>query len=357
MKIIYIMTLLILIVGCSRYTPIQVAPIEIPDHFKESINVNNSNLKSDGWKNFNDEHLNSLIEIALQNNLNYQMTLNEIEIAKAKEKSIFAELLAFDSKSDPAIQVEILEAKSRMVKLTLVSAVADVYFKIATVNANIANVSKQHDIASSLLKITKTQYDIGYIDSAALRNVKIKETSVKNDIKSLKKQQKIYMNSLADLLGQYPEDTNIQIAPLPYETEFQNFLPKSSPEQVLSDRPDIQVAFLQVAANKTPYDQAMINYKATVLNAFQEVDNALLAFKEDQEALLSEKNILKDVTNDYKSAEIQYNTGQIDYATLLSFELRLLQSEYKLIMKNSLVYADIIQIYKVLGTTNPHLKP
>jgi multidrug efflux system outer membrane protein len=352
MKFISIISLTILLVGCSIHTPMQVEHLEVPMEFKESIKIHNSGLKNSWWKNFNDEKLNELVELALQNNLNYKMALENVELAEDyEEKSLFNPLSAlFHGGEGLEAKEDTLEAKSKIVKLALISEVTDLYFKIASVNANIDNVSKQQKIVSLLLKIAETQHGVGYIDSTNLRDIRIKENSIKNELKNLKKQQKIHINALANLLGQYPEDFHTQINPANTDIAFQKLIPDAEPKQVLSDRPDIQVAYLQVKySDQTRYEQAMLNYKNTVHNAFQEIDDAFLAFKEDHESLLVVKAIVKDSANDYKSAQIQYESGQIDYATCLSFELGLLQKEYELSQQNLLLYEDIIQFYKTLG--------
>ena len=337
MKILYIISVSILIAACSVHAPVGLDPIETPTYFKESIKSNSSNLKTDWWKNFNDKNLNTLVEFALKNNSNYKMSLKET------------------AASQPGIQERIMQEKNKAAKLALISEVVTVYFQIATINKNIANLSRQKTIVNSLLKIANTQYAIGYIEITTLRDASIKENSIKNDIRNLKKQQKIYLNHLAELQDQYPEDFKAKIDSAANKTEWQNLLPPTIPAQMLADRPDIQIAQLEVAAfsnnqtewfsgflssfssNESPedqYEQAVLNYKNTVHNAFQEVDDALLAFKEDQASLYSARTITNNASEDYKTANIQYKAGQIDYATYLSFELHLLQTEYELALQN-----------------------
>lgn len=351
MKILYIITLFIFISGCGSHEMEKIPLEKTPTSFKESIKVNNSLLEKKWWKNFNDKNLNVLVDKALKNNVNYKMNFNNQEI------------------NSHSIQDRIIEEKKKAEKLELVSKVSSLYFQIGTINANISNISRQLDISSSLFKISNTQYSIGYIDASSQREAKMKENSVRNDLRLLKKEQKIYMNSLADLLGQFPENFKDNINPPTSGKDLQRLIPRTDPKQMLANRPDIQIARLEVNASRDmpgnwfvnlmhfgrseniedQYENAVLNYNSTVLNAFQEVDDALLSFKEDKESLFSNKAMANNAAEDYKTASVQYKAGQIDYATFLNFELHKLQTEYELNQQNLLVYEDIIQIYKALG--------
>lgn len=460
MRVITIIGLLIL-GGCSLYTPPVVEPIETPVNFKEAIKVNNADLEMNWWKNFNDENLNKLVDEAVQNNVSYQMALNNIDIAKTYISEATFNLLpnagvgytfnrarfnnsnvsldgfdarlpdetfAFDylygsvsydvdlwgkkrnTRKEAIVNVGIHEAESRSVKLSLVSEVVNVYFQIATVNANIENLQRQLDIANAFVKIANAQYKSGFSNDDVVRHAGSQKNVIQRDLKNLKKQQKIYMNYLAYLLGEYPENFYYQIKPIKQDVHFEKLLPPSVPAQVLANRPDIQTAFLQVILNgyiekkaladflpsfklfalygdekftvaefaqdsllalygfnivesltdaainiskheraQEQYENAALNYKNTVLNAFQEVNNALLSFNEDQGVLVMDQEIEHAAYEDFQYAEKQYKSGLVDYATYLNYESLLLERKYTMNYQVLLMYRDIIQIYKTLG--------
>ncbi|MBF0505895.1 MAG: efflux transporter outer membrane subunit [Nitrospirae bacterium] len=96
-------------------------------------------------------------------------------------------------------------------------------------------------------------------------------------------------------------------------------------------------------------DQAFITYQKTVLAAFQDVENALIAFRKEQE---HHKSINDAVIANQKAVDLSlqlYTEGQIPFLNVLVAELSLYTSENALVQSESNITIDLIALYKALG--------
>jgi len=96
-------------------------------------------------------------------------------------------------------------------------------------------------------------------------------------------------------------------------------------------------------------EQALNQYEATILSALEEVENALVAFAEEQER----RDALLEATQAaQRAAEIardQYTSGLIDFQTVLDAERSVLTAQDQLAQSKGQVTANLISVYKALG--------
>ncbi len=96
-------------------------------------------------------------------------------------------------------------------------------------------------------------------------------------------------------------------------------------------------------------EQAQAAYEQTILTAFGEVDDALVAYAKEQ----VRQSLLRDaVASSRASLELAnqlYATGLKDALTVLDAERSLLQSQDQLVQSERAVSADLIALYKALG--------
>jgi NodT family efflux transporter outer membrane factor (OMF) lipoprotein len=96
-------------------------------------------------------------------------------------------------------------------------------------------------------------------------------------------------------------------------------------------------------------DQAFITYQKTVLAAFQDVENALISFKNEQE---HRKSLNDAVIANRKAVDLSlqlYSEGQIDFLNVLNAQRSLYASEDALVQSERNVTVDLITLYKALG--------
>lgn len=96
-------------------------------------------------------------------------------------------------------------------------------------------------------------------------------------------------------------------------------------------------------------DQAFITYRKTVLTAFQDVENALIAFTREQAHY---KSLKDSVAANSKAVDLSlklYSEGLLDFLNVLIAQRSLYASEDALVQSNRNIATDLIAIYKALG--------
>jgi len=96
-------------------------------------------------------------------------------------------------------------------------------------------------------------------------------------------------------------------------------------------------------------DQAFITYQETVLAAFQDVENSLVAFDKEQ---LHRKWLQNSVDANRKAVDLSmqlYIEGQIDFLNVLVAQRSLYASEDELVQSKQSIATDLIALYKALG--------
>lgn len=307
--------------------------------------------------------------------------------------------------------VAVSDATSRVVKLTLISNVVATYYQIVALNANVTNLKQQYDVAVKIDKLVEDQYKGGLIDRSVVDDAKNQIDVIKNSISIAEKQRQIYINTMAYLLGEYPETLCYQFKKPLKRFEYTSLIPSGIPAQMVGNRPDIQAAYYQIISygylekqnianflpsfsltglygfstskisnlispgsiywnygvnalqplfdnglrmaeykrSKYQFEAAVLSYKDTLINAFSEVDSALSSYKEDYLALHSSENQLTNTRDKLKLANAQYHGGLTDYSTYLTTKLNYLQTDYNVINQQYMVLSDVVQVYKTLG--------
>lgn len=302
-------------------------------------------------------------------------------------------------------------ADSQVLRLGLVSNVVDAWFQIKTLNTHLANLNQQAAVAAKMIRLTTAQFDSGLSDATALQNAKNEANSIQNAISLLGKQKQVLQYTLAYLSGEYPEIFSDLPAKHSGVRRAECLVPSGIPAAMVANRPDIQSAWFQILAygylekqnianflpaisltgsygyasnalsslvnsssaywnygayatqflfdyqtrmsqlkrSRYQYEAAILNYRDTVLNAFREVDSALVSYKED---LLSLKALQQEVATKKTLTSIanaQFRSGMSDDSMALADQLSYLQAVYALENQRLAVTQDIIQIYKALG--------
>lgn len=468
-----VMTLLVS--SCSLYTPAKVPPGCAPAHFKYAkcrMPVKyKSPIRQQWWQTFNDRNLDALVEYSFHHNYGYLISIKNIQIARTyvtqnaslwwpqvnlnanlsrnHSMSIFNNQNLFNGTNSgngggfpgfgniynlgqlfASVTYEIdvwnqigntvsqaisdtaaSAASSGVVKLTLLNSVVDSYFQIATLNANIANLREQRQVAEKILRLQQAQLRGGLIDASTVDDAKNQVETIKGNLSALEKQKEVTKTALAYLLGEYPEHLFLRTPRSLKRAYYHRLLPAALPSQMLTERPDIQQAYFQVLsagyvekqnlANffptfnltgtygyasttlsgftsgnnkfwnyglnivapvftyqllssqyeraKLQYQNAILNYRNVVLNAFKEVDSALVSYQQDYVTLQSYEKTLHNNRDKLSLANAQYRGGLTDYTAYLTTKLMTLQSDYTVNSQQLVVMQDVLQVYKTLG--------
>lgn len=96
-------------------------------------------------------------------------------------------------------------------------------------------------------------------------------------------------------------------------------------------------------------EQYLIAYETAVLNALQEVENALVAYTEEQSRRQSLIDAAAAAKLAAQLAKIKYESGLTDFTAVLDAERSLLSVEDELAQSEGTVTSNLIRLYKALG--------
>jgi multidrug efflux system outer membrane protein len=105
----------------------------------------------------------------------------------------------------------------------------------------------------------------------------------------------------------------------------------------------------QLEVAKAINNQAAYNYRQIILNAFREVNDALIAHKKNLELVVEQTKQVEIFQRYRYLAELQYNNGQSDYLNVLDAERRLFEAELLLADTEGDSYTSLINLYRALG--------
>lgn len=113
----------------------------------------------------------------------------------------------------------------------------------------------------------------------------------------------------------------------------------------------------QVAQAKARAEEALANYRNTVLAAISEVESAGSSVAQSQESLKLQERALVAGESAFLLATLQYEQGLTDLTTLLSIANTLANLEDMVVQTRGLAAQDIVALYKALGGGWEHSIP
>lgn len=96
-------------------------------------------------------------------------------------------------------------------------------------------------------------------------------------------------------------------------------------------------------------EQALLSYETTVLEALQEVEDALGAYADERERRASLDLATQAASRAADLARQQYQAGLVDYLTVLETQRSLLSLRQALIESEGKVTGNLVRLYKALG--------
>jgi NodT family efflux transporter outer membrane factor (OMF) lipoprotein len=105
----------------------------------------------------------------------------------------------------------------------------------------------------------------------------------------------------------------------------------------------------RIKAQNALVDQALAAYEATVLAVYEEVENALDAWTSEQRR---HEALVQAVGSARRAAElalVQYNSGLVDFQTVLTADRQLISLEDSLAVSDGENTANLIRLYRALG--------
>lgn len=100
---------------------------------------------------------------------------------------------------------------------------------------------------------------------------------------------------------------------------------------------------------KAKQDELLQTYRKTVVSAFADVDNALIAIKQTSERLRLQREVVATSRRAFQLSEQQLRAGTADIVTVLNTQLTLFQAEDSLSQAQLARFQAIVSLYQALG--------
>ncbi|MGK6350353.1 TolC family protein [Parapedobacter sp. DT-150] len=438
----------------------------VPASYNGSLDTLHSTTVA--WKDyFSDPYLSALIDTALKNNQELNITLQEIEIARNEVRARRGEYLPFvglkaGAGVDKAARytnigalehaTDIVPGKERpeplpdflvgayatwevdiwnklhnakkaavsrylatvegrnFVVTNLVAEVANSYYELLALDAQLDIVKQNIDIQNNVLKIVKLQKEATRVTELAVRRFQAQVLNTQSLQFDIQQRMTETENRINFLLGRYPQPISRQ------HGVFTDLVPKALqvgiPSQLLANRPDIKQAELELAASKldvqvakarfypslgisaavgyqafnpkyllnTPQSllyslagdlmaplinrneikatyysanakqlQAVYEYERTILNAYVEVANQLSKIDNLQQSYALKSKQVDALTESVSISDKLFKSARADYMEVLLTQREALESKVELIETKMQQFAATVAVYRALG--------
>ncbi len=333
------------------------------------------------------------VELALKGNISWEIDLwGSLRWAKKKGEAEFLNTLE----------------NQRAMQMLLVSEVASAYFRLVALDNELAIVRRTLTTRGESEFQAKVRFEGGLTSETVYQQAKVEYATTASLIPDLESRIKITENSIALLMGEYP-DWEIIRSKMSTTPDFPDSIPIGLPTVLLQRRPDVRASEQNLRAAmadagiayadrfpkltisltggwennvftsyfKSPftyligslaspafgfgrklakykaalaaYDQARLNYEQKVLEVFKEANDAVITYKKSRETLQLMANLC-DASKKYVDlAHLQYRGGSINYIDVLDAHRRYFSAQIALSNAVRDEHLALVQLYKVLG--------
>jgi NodT family efflux transporter outer membrane factor (OMF) lipoprotein len=298
------------------------------------------------------------------------------------------------------------------VALTTLSAVASTYFQALALQERLSIAESNRDAAQKLLAVVQARFDAGAASPVELATQKSTYDGAQIAIFELRQSRAESINALSLLLGQLPEEFHVPLEPIENlrEPQVAPGLPSElltrradifvAETQLRSARADVAVAraalfpsisltasagianpalpatvltipgvgpTLALGGNltqpifnhgklKAQHDEALAketellsNYRASIIAAFGDVENALSALQHLNESESAQRENLSQSDRAFEGAKARYEVGSGDFLTLLEAQRTLYAVRDQFVQYRLARLQALVNLCKALG--------
>jgi multidrug efflux system outer membrane protein len=293
-----------------------------------------------------------------------------------------------------------LEAVQEDLHDVLVSLLAEValnYVEVRTLQAQLTVAEANLEAQTETHQLTVWRYQAGLSDELAVQQARYNLENTRSQIPTLRMALEEAMNRIAVLLGEQPGKIHGEVEkrePIPV-TPLK--VAVGVPADLLRRRPDIRRAERELAAQTARVgvatadlypkftlsgsigvealslsdllsnlfssgairqnievqsalqEQALFQYEAAILGALEDVENALVAFAEEQHRRDDLHEATQAAQKAVELAQHKYQAGLIDFGDVLDAQRSLLSFQDQLAQSKGTTTSNLIRIYKALG--------
>lgn len=96
-------------------------------------------------------------------------------------------------------------------------------------------------------------------------------------------------------------------------------------------------------------DEALFNYRQTILTALQEVNDSLITCKINQKLVVENEKQVNALANYLRLSQLRYAEGQVDYLNVLDAERSLFNAQLQLVQSQADNFTAVVNLYGALG--------
>jgi outer membrane protein, multidrug efflux system len=296
------------------------------------------------------------------------------------------------------------------IRVVVASDVARNYFELRGLQQQLAVVERTLVNQQDTLRLTRVRRDAGIGEEQDVASAAARVAAIEADLPPLRAAISQREHRLAVLIGERPGELEADLSPRAYPP-LSKAIAIGEPGSLLTRRPDVRAAerrlaeatgregvaaadlypritvtgFLGFLAGRgslfgsadsrawsvTPalswagFDlgsararlrgaeastrESLSNYEQVVLLAIEEVENALVGYREQQKRLVSLVEQARESTRAAGIARVRYREGVADFLSLLDAERTQLQAENSVAEAEAGVFTSVIAVYKALG--------
>jgi len=295
--------------------------------------------------------------------------------------------------------------------LSLVSQVARTYILIRTFQDRIVVANDNIELQTESLRIARAKADAGEVSELDADQAETLLYNTKASVSSLEISLQQLKNSLAILLGKPPFDLRYLLGEKSYIPSVDAEIAIGMPQDIIRRRPDIRIAERQLAAQSAQigfamtdlyphfsiggsigteklnntnlfgsnseswslfglfewdvfnydrlkgnvrlqdavFQQLLVDYRNTVLQAQADVENAIVAYLKSHQQLDSYQLAAEASQRSVQISKAQYDNGLINYNTVINTLTANVNQQDLLSVTKGTVAANLIEVYKSLG--------
>jgi multidrug efflux system outer membrane protein len=318
-------------------------------------------------------------------------TRRSVEMAKAQTQS------SVESRNDALVSLE--------------AEVARTYLQLRGAQTVLATIQTQIDVAQQTMDLTQSRSQHGLAPQVDVENARAQLGSLRAQLPQYQAQERQAMNGLAVLLGQIPGSLDgelTQVKPLP---AIPAMVSVGIPSELARRRPDVRKAeadlhsatanigvsvaqmfpsislsgqlglrntdsgyltdwsshffsfgpqvslpifqggrlVSSVRLSRAQQANAVLNYRQTVLTALQDVDNALVSYRTDQDRVNGLEYSASALQTSFDLATDGYKKGLVSFINVLDAQRQLAQALQQSAEAKVQTSTDLVSLYKSLG--------
>jgi len=294
------------------------------------------------------------------------------------------------------------------VQLSLISNITVSYFELLANKTNFEISKRTLAARDSSLSIIQEKFDQGIIPEIDLNQAQIQKAIAASAVPVYERQISLSENVLSLLIGSMPKSVdNIKLI---HGRNNIPEIPTGLPSELLNRRPDILLAeqnivsqnalagaaqaarfpaisltgILGVASSeltgltgaglawnagasltaplfhfgknkrrveveRVKTEQAILNYEQTVLNAFKDVEDALVKIKTYKQEMIAREYHVKAALNAQNLSRMRYDRGVTSYLEFLEQQRQAFEAQLQLVLAKQRLYTSYVELYKALG--------